>query len=71
MLQTLRAEDISLIESAPKRWKALECPNAEDRITGEMSCIAMTGFIVLLLSLNNNQLIINSKLFLVSYKEKH
>ncbi|XP_035537329.1 uncharacterized protein C1orf109 homolog [Morone saxatilis] len=33
LLQTLRADDLSLLESAPKRWKSLESPSAEDRIT--------------------------------------
>lgn len=37
LLQTLRADDLSLLESAPKRWQSLECPSAEDRITGKMS----------------------------------
>uniref|UniRef100_A0A3Q3WJC1 Uncharacterized protein n=1 Tax=Mola mola TaxID=94237 RepID=A0A3Q3WJC1_MOLML len=33
LLQTLRADDLSLLESAPKRWKSLECPSAEDSVT--------------------------------------
>ncbi|XP_074470479.1 AFG2-interacting ribosome maturation factor [Sebastes fasciatus] len=33
LLQTLRAEDLSLLESAPKRWKSLESPSAENHIT--------------------------------------
>ncbi|XP_073339954.1 AFG2-interacting ribosome maturation factor [Pagrus major] len=33
LLQTLRADDLALLESAPKRWKSFECPSAEDRIT--------------------------------------
>ncbi|XP_030268769.1 AFG2-interacting ribosome maturation factor [Sparus aurata] len=33
LLQTLRADDLSLLESAPKRWKSFESPSAEDRIT--------------------------------------
>ncbi|XP_044028927.1 uncharacterized protein C1orf109 homolog [Siniperca chuatsi] len=33
LLQTLRADDLSLLESAPKRWKSMESPSAEDRIT--------------------------------------
>ncbi|XP_045914717.1 uncharacterized protein C1orf109 homolog isoform X2 [Micropterus dolomieu] len=33
LLQTLRADDLSLLESAPKTWKSLESPSAEDRIT--------------------------------------
>ncbi|XP_047460765.1 uncharacterized protein C1orf109 homolog [Mugil cephalus] len=33
LLQTLRADDLSLLESAPKRWKSLETPSTEDRIT--------------------------------------
>ena len=36
LLQTLRADDLSLLESAPKRWKSFESPSAEDRITGKM-----------------------------------
>lgn len=33
LLQTLRADDLSLLESAPKRWKSLESPSTEDSIT--------------------------------------
>ncbi|KAG7225411.1 hypothetical protein INR49_027400 [Caranx melampygus] len=33
LLQTLRADNLSLLESAPKRWKSLESPTAEDCIT--------------------------------------
>ncbi|XP_034401766.1 uncharacterized protein C1orf109 homolog [Cyclopterus lumpus] len=33
LLLTLRADDLSRLESAPKRWESLECPSAEDRIT--------------------------------------
>lgn len=33
LLQTLRPDDLALLESAPKRWKSLESPSAEDRIT--------------------------------------
>ncbi|XP_054462394.1 ribosome biogenesis protein C1orf109 homolog [Anoplopoma fimbria] len=33
LLLTLRADDLSLLESAPKRWKSLECPSAEEQIT--------------------------------------
>ncbi|XP_018560724.1 ribosome biogenesis protein C1orf109 homolog [Lates calcarifer] len=33
LLQTLRPDNISLLESAPKRWKSLESPSAEDCIT--------------------------------------
>ncbi|XP_071059161.1 AFG2-interacting ribosome maturation factor-like [Pseudochaenichthys georgianus] len=32
VLQTLRPDDLSLLESAPKRWTALECPSAGDHI---------------------------------------
>ncbi|KAK5854825.1 hypothetical protein PBY51_004983 [Eleginops maclovinus] len=32
LLQTLRPDDLSLLESAPKRWKSLESPSAEDEI---------------------------------------
>lgn len=41
LLQTLRADDLSLLESAPKRWKSFESPSAEDRITGIMSYIML------------------------------
>lgn len=41
LLQTLRADDLSLLESAPKRWKSFESPSAEDRITGIMSNIML------------------------------
>nr|XP_046274351.1 uncharacterized protein C1orf109 homolog isoform X2 [Scatophagus argus] len=34
LLQTLRPDDLSLLESAPTRWKSLESPSAEDHITG-------------------------------------
>ncbi|XP_042362812.1 uncharacterized protein C1orf109 homolog [Plectropomus leopardus] len=33
LLQTLRADHLSPLESAPKRWKSLESPSAEERIT--------------------------------------
>ncbi|KAM9340552.1 AFG2-interacting ribosome maturation factor [Symphorus nematophorus] len=33
VLQTLRADDLSLLESAPERWKSQESPGAEDCIT--------------------------------------
>ncbi|CAJ1083181.1 uncharacterized protein C1orf109 homolog [Xyrichtys novacula] len=33
LLQTLRADDLSALEAAPKRWKSIECPSAEDQIT--------------------------------------
>ncbi|XP_034748267.1 uncharacterized protein C1orf109 homolog [Etheostoma cragini] len=32
LLQTLRADELSLLELAPKRWKSLESPSAEDHI---------------------------------------
>lgn len=37
LLQTLRPDDLSLLESAPKRWKSLESPSTEDHITGKVS----------------------------------
>ncbi|KAL6099514.1 airim [Pungitius sinensis] len=33
LLLTLRADNLSPLESAPKRWKSLECDGAEDHIT--------------------------------------
>ncbi|KAF3707241.1 putative protein C1orf109 -like protein [Channa argus] len=33
LLQTLRADNLSLLESAPKRWESLESSSAEDNIT--------------------------------------
>ncbi|XP_072227329.1 AFG2-interacting ribosome maturation factor [Leuresthes tenuis] len=33
LLQTLRPDQLSLLESAPSRWKSLESPDAEQRIT--------------------------------------
>ncbi|XP_028255954.1 AFG2-interacting ribosome maturation factor isoform X2 [Parambassis ranga] len=33
LLQMLRADDLSSLESAPHRWKSLDSPDAEDRIT--------------------------------------
>ena len=37
LLQTLRADDLSLLESFPKRWNSLERPSAEENITGEIT----------------------------------
>lgn len=34
LLQMLKADNLSLLESAPNRWKSLESPSAEDNITG-------------------------------------
>lgn len=48
LLQTLRADDLSLLESAPKRWKSLESSSAEDRITGD-PVLYDVNFIVMLL----------------------
>lgn len=42
LLQTLRPDNISLLESAPKRWKSLESPSAEDCITGKCSFTLFT-----------------------------
>ncbi|XP_062266315.1 AFG2-interacting ribosome maturation factor [Platichthys flesus] len=36
LLQMLRADNLSLLESAPKRWKSLESPSAEDGITDSL-----------------------------------
>ncbi|XP_068603469.1 AFG2-interacting ribosome maturation factor [Brachionichthys hirsutus] len=33
LLQLLRSDDVSLLESAPNRWKSLESPSADDHIT--------------------------------------
>ncbi|KAM4538693.1 AFG2-interacting ribosome maturation factor [Odontesthes bonariensis] len=33
LLQTLRPDQLSLLESVPSRWKSLESPDAEQRIT--------------------------------------
>ncbi|KAM3596170.1 uncharacterized protein V6R79_009746 [Siganus canaliculatus] len=33
LLQTLRANDLSLLESAPSRWKSLDSPSTEEHIT--------------------------------------
>ncbi|KAM9838861.1 AFG2-interacting ribosome maturation factor [Aulostomus maculatus] len=33
LMQTLRGDDLSLLESAPKRWKSLETAGADDHIT--------------------------------------
>ncbi|XP_074542853.1 AFG2-interacting ribosome maturation factor [Halichoeres trimaculatus] len=33
LLLTLRADDLSMLEAAPKRWKSMESPTAEDQIT--------------------------------------
>lgn len=37
LLQALRADDLSLLQSFPERWKSLECPSAEENITGEIT----------------------------------
>lgn len=37
LLQALRADDLSLLESFPKRWKSLENPGAEEHITGDIT----------------------------------
>lgn len=42
LLQTLRADDLSLLESAPQRWNSLESPSAEDHITGKMYMTSMS-----------------------------
>ncbi|KAM9383912.1 AFG2-interacting ribosome maturation factor [Pholidichthys leucotaenia] len=33
LLQTLRADDLQFLESAPKRWKSLDSPGAQEQIT--------------------------------------
>ncbi|XP_029976663.1 AFG2-interacting ribosome maturation factor [Salarias fasciatus] len=33
LLQMLRADDLSLLESAPNRWKSLDSPSEEEQIT--------------------------------------
>ncbi|XP_022072421.1 ribosome biogenesis protein C1orf109 homolog [Acanthochromis polyacanthus] len=33
LLQTLRVDDFCLLESAPQRWKSVECESSEDQIT--------------------------------------
>lgn len=33
LLLTLRGDDLSMLEAAPKRWKSMESPTAEDQIT--------------------------------------
>lgn len=33
LLLTLRADDLSLMESSPKRWKSLDSPSSEEQIT--------------------------------------
>ncbi|XP_041868442.1 uncharacterized protein C1orf109 homolog isoform X2 [Melanotaenia boesemani] len=33
LLQTLRLDDLSLLESAPSRWKSLDSPEAEQQVT--------------------------------------
>lgn len=36
LLQTLRADELSLLESSPKRWKSLESPSMEENITSKI-----------------------------------
>lgn len=36
-MQTLRADDLSLLASFPQRWKTLEHPSGEEDITGEIT----------------------------------
>uniref|UniRef100_A0A3B3H7I8 AFG2 interacting ribosome maturation factor n=1 Tax=Oryzias latipes TaxID=8090 RepID=A0A3B3H7I8_ORYLA len=38
LLQTLRPNDLALLESLPERWKSLESPDGEQRITGNINC---------------------------------
>lgn len=35
LLLTLRADDLSLLETAPKRWESLETPSGEESISGK------------------------------------
>ncbi|KAK7899245.1 hypothetical protein WMY93_020098 [Mugilogobius chulae] len=37
LLLTLRPDDFSQMESAPERWKSLNSPKTEDRITETLS----------------------------------
>lgn len=37
LMQTLRADDLSLLASFPQRWKSLEHPSSEEDITGEIT----------------------------------
>lgn len=37
LLQTLRPNDLALLESLPERWKSLESPDGEQRITGNIN----------------------------------
>ncbi|XP_032390643.1 AFG2-interacting ribosome maturation factor [Etheostoma spectabile] len=40
LLQTLRADELSLLELAPKRWKSWESPSAEDHIKDTLCKVA-------------------------------
>lgn len=39
LLQTLRPDDLTLMESAPGRWKSLASQSAEDNITGHKGVV--------------------------------
>ncbi|XP_039977589.1 uncharacterized protein C1orf109 homolog [Xiphias gladius] len=41
LLQMLRADNLSLLESAPKRWKSLESPSTEDCITDALCKVSL------------------------------
>lgn len=47
LLQMLRADNLSLLEAAPKRWKSLESPSAEDNITGKTSMYNVDSLIMI------------------------
>lgn len=37
LLQLLKPDDLTLLETAPKRWTSLESPRGEERISGNLS----------------------------------
>lgn len=37
LLQLLKPDDLTLLETAPKRWTSLDSPRGEDRISGNPS----------------------------------
>lgn len=41
LLQTVRSDNLSLLESTPEKWKSLESPSADNHITGKCFFIVM------------------------------
>lgn len=39
LLQLLKSDDLTLIETAPKRWTSLDSPREEENISGKLSLL--------------------------------